>query len=87
MNAPSSALGRVTGALAEQLAYLNSPAAIQGEIGRLEAAIKAGDTTTETRTLLADWRAVQQAQRRIVGGQGDDGGAVQAGLDMEGATR
>jgi len=34
----TSSLGRVGGAVAESLAYLNSPAAIEGEIRRLERA-------------------------------------------------
>ena len=42
MTAARPDLGRVAGSLAEQLAWLNSPAAIAGEIARLEEAIGAG---------------------------------------------
>jgi hypothetical protein len=70
----STALGRVSGELAEQFAYLNSPAAIAGEIARLESAIRGGDATTETHTLLRDWREVRAAQRKLLvvqeGGEG-----------------
>ena len=73
MNSPSSApprpLGQVGGAVAEALAWLNSPAAIAGEVRRLEAAILAGDETEAARALLADWRAAQTAQRRLVAAQ------------------
>ncbi len=60
-------LGRVGGTLAEALAWLNSPAAIAGELAQLERAQRDGDDSDATRTLLADWRAVQRAQRAIVG--------------------
>lgn len=60
-------LGRVGGSLAESLAWLNSPAAIRGEIGRLEAAVAGGDTSEATTTLLRDWQAVRRAQARLVG--------------------
>ena len=66
MTAARPDLGRVSGTLAEQLAYLNSPAAIEGEIGRLEAAIRQGDETDEVWTLLRDWEAVRDAQRRLL---------------------
>ncbi len=59
-------LGRVGGAVAESLAWLNSPAAIDGEIRRLERARADGDRTEATRALLADWRAVKEAQARLV---------------------
>ena len=59
-------LGRVSGALAEALAYLSSPAAIAGEIARLEAAIREGDASEATTVLLGDWRRVQEAQARLV---------------------
>ena len=62
----TTSLGRVGGAVAESLAYLNSPAAIDGEIRRLERAQAGGDRTEATRALLADWRAVQAAQARLV---------------------
>jgi putative ubiquitin-RnfH superfamily antitoxin RatB of RatAB toxin-antitoxin module len=65
MNGTTS-LGRVGGAVAESLAYLNSPAAIDGEIRRLERAQAGGDRTEATRALLADWRAVREAQRRLL---------------------
>jgi hypothetical protein len=57
----------VGGAVAESLAYLNSPAAIDGEIRRLERPQAAGDTSEATRVLLAAWRAVRAAQRRLLG--------------------
>ena len=59
-------LGRVGGSLAVSLAWLHSPAAVAGEIARLEAAIREGDETEATRVLLADWRRVRVAQRRLV---------------------
>ena len=59
-------LGRVGGSLAESLAWLNSPAAIAGEIRALEAAIREGDETEATRALLGDWRRVREAQRRLL---------------------
>lgn len=62
----ATSLGRVSGALAEQLAYLNSPAKIAGEIRHHERAIADGDTSPETRALLADWRRVKAAQARLV---------------------
>jgi hypothetical protein len=61
-----SSIGRVGGTLAEALAWLNSPAAIAGEIAQLERAQRDGDDSDATRVLLADWRAVQRAQRAIV---------------------
>lgn len=57
------------GEVAEALAWLNSPAAIAAEVRRLEAAILAGDETEAARALLADWRAAQTAQRRLVAAQ------------------
>jgi len=63
----TTSLGRVGGALAESLAYLNSPAAIEGEIRRLERAQAGGDRTEATGALLVDWRAVRAAQRRLLG--------------------
>ena len=60
-------LGRVGGAVAESLAYLNSPAAIDGEIRRLERAQAGGDRSEATGTQLDDWRAVRVAQARLVG--------------------
>jgi len=60
-----SALGRVDTALTEALAWLNSPAAIANEIARLEAAQHDGDDSEATRALLADWRAVREAQGRL----------------------
>ena len=65
-------LGKVSGQLAESLAYLNSPAAIDGEIRRLERARAEGDTSEATRVQLADWRAVREAQRRLVGREAGD---------------
>ena len=62
----ATSLGRVGGAVAESLAYLNSPAAIDGEIRRLECAQAGGDGTEATRALLADWRLVKAAQARLV---------------------
>lgn len=61
-------LGRVGGEVAEALAWLNSPATIAGEIARLEAAQRAGDRSGATGVQLADWRAVQRAQGKLVGG-------------------
>lgn len=66
--------GRVGGDLAEALAYLNSPARIDGEIRRLERAIGAGDTSEATATLLADWRAVKAAQRGLLAQENDTTG-------------
>lgn len=62
-------LGHVSGTLAEQLAYLNSPAAIDAEIRWHERAIAGGDTSAATRQLLADWRAVRRAQSRLALGE------------------
>lgn len=62
-----ASLGRVGGEVAEALAWLNSPAAIAGEIGRLEQAIRRGEESEETWVLLADWQAVQRAQKKLVG--------------------
>ena len=59
-------LGRVGGALAESLAWLNSPAKIAAEIAHLEAAVRAGDTSEATRAQLADWRAIRDCQRRLL---------------------
>ena len=73
-------LGRVAGELAESLAYLNSPAAIEGEIRRLENAIAAGDRSPATLVLLNDWRTVRDAQARLVGN------ARQQTLDLAGAS-
>jgi hypothetical protein len=70
-----TALGRVSGSLAEQLASLNSPAAIAGEIARLEEAIKGGDASAATRVLLKDWQAVARAQRRLLAQEGETEGA------------
>ena len=71
MNSPTEQalranLGRVDRTLAESLAWLNSPAAIAGEIARLEAAQHDGDDTERTRAMLRDWRAVRQVQATIV---------------------
>jgi len=63
----SNNLGKVGGALAEQLAYLSAPARIDGEILYHERAIAAGDRSEATRAQLADWRAVEAAQARLVG--------------------
>ncbi len=63
----TTTLGRLGEALAESLAYLNSPARIDAEIARLEAAVAAGDASEGTRAQLADWKAVQAAQARLVG--------------------
>jgi hypothetical protein len=65
----SAALGRVSGALAEQFAYLNSPAAIAGEIARLESLVRGGEATHETHALLTDWRAIRKAQRKFLAAQ------------------
>lgn len=59
-------LGRVSGSLCEALAWLNSPAAIAGEISALERAQASGDTTEPTRVLLRDWRSVRQVQATLV---------------------
>ncbi len=59
-------LGRVSGSLCEALAWLNSPAAIAGEIAALERAQAQGDTSEATRVLLRDWRAVRQVQATLV---------------------
>ena len=59
-------LGRVGSEVADALAWLNSPATIASEIGRLEAAIRDGDWSDATRAQLADWQTVQQAQRQLV---------------------
>jgi hypothetical protein len=79
MSAPN--LGRVSGQLADQLAYLNSPAAIAHEIAALEEAIKSGDSSEATATLLKDWRAVKRAQAQLVGKD-----AEQLPLASEGAV-
>lgn len=65
---PQSApdLGRVGDSLAEALAWLNSPAAIAGEISALERLQAQGDTSEATRVLLRDWRAIQRAQATLV---------------------
>jgi hypothetical protein len=70
----SAALGRVHGDLADSLAYLTSPARIDAEIAYYERAIAAGDRSPETAALLADWRAVREAQRRLLGQAGGAGG-------------
>lgn len=59
-------LGRVAGQLAEAFGYLTSPAAIEGEIRHYEALVAAGDRSPATAQLLADWRAIRDAQARIV---------------------
>jgi len=59
-------LGRVFGTLADALAWLNSPAAIAGEISTLERAQAQGDSSEATRVLLRDWKAVQRAQASLV---------------------
>ena len=51
-------LGRVGGEMAEALAWLNSPATIAAEIARREA----------TGVQLANRRAVQRGQAKLVGG-------------------
>jgi hypothetical protein len=61
-------LGRVGGEMAEALAWLHSPAMIAGEIARLETAQREGDRSEATGVQLADWRAVQRAQAKLVGG-------------------
>ena len=61
-------LGRVGGEVAEALAWLHSPAMIAGEIARLEEAQREGDRSAATGVQLADWRAVQRTQARLVGG-------------------
>jgi hypothetical protein len=61
-------LGRVGGEVAEALAWLNSPAMIAGEIAMLEAAQREGDRSEATGVQLADWRAVQRAQAKLIGG-------------------
>ncbi len=60
-------LGRVGGEIATSLAYLNAPARIDAEIAHHERAITAGDRSEATAALLKDWRAVRDAQRRLVG--------------------
>ena len=64
-------LGRIAGEVAEAFAYLTSPARVDGEIRRHEAAVAAGDTSAATAQLLADWRAIRDAQRRLFA-EGDD---------------
>lgn len=64
-------LGHVSGSLCEALAWLNSPAAIAGEIAALERAQAAGDASAVTRVLLNDWRAVQRAQAALVQPDGE----------------
>ncbi len=59
-------LGRVDTSLAEAQAWLNSPAAIAGEISALERAQAGGDISEATRVLLRDWRAVQRMQATLV---------------------
>ena len=66
-------LGRVGGELAESLAYLTSPARIDAEIAHHERAIAAGDTSAATAAQLADWKAVREAQRKLVGKEAGDG--------------
>ena len=62
-------LGRVGGEMAEALAWLNSPATIAAEIARLDMAQREGDHTEGTRVQLADWRAVQRAQVKLIGSE------------------
>ena len=62
----TTSLGRVGGELATSLAYLNSPARIDAEIAHHERAVAAGDSSEATRAQLADWRAVREAQRRLL---------------------
>ncbi len=63
-------LGRVSGSLAEALAWLTSPAAIAGEISALERLQAQGDISEPTRILLRDWKAIQRMQATLV--QPDD---------------
>ncbi len=62
-------LGRVDGELVEALTWLHSSAAIAAEIAQLEAAQREGDRSEGTGVQLADWRAVQRAQAKLVGGE------------------
>ncbi len=75
-------LGRVGGELAESLAWLNSPAAIEGELRHYAAAVAAGDTSPATAQLLADWRTIQSTQARMLGAVPQQGA-----LELAGATR
>lgn len=59
-------LGRASDTLAEALAWLNSPAAIAGEINALERAQAGGNGSEATRALLRDWRAIQRVQAILV---------------------
>jgi len=63
---PPPKLGNLGAALVESLAYLNSPARIDAEIAHHERAVAAGDSSEATRAQLADWRAVREAQRRLL---------------------
>lgn len=64
---PPPRLGNLGAALCEALAYLHSPASIDHEIAYLLQRRAQGDHSTETTVQLADWRAVREAQRRLVG--------------------
>ena len=66
-------LGRVGGEIATSLAYLNSPSRIDAEIAHHERAIAGGDRSEATAALLKDWRAVRDAQRKLVGKETDNG--------------
>lgn len=63
---PAPDLGHVAGTLCEALAWLNSPAAIAGEISALGRLQAQGDTSEATRVLLRDWRAIQRMQATLV---------------------
>lgn len=62
----TTSLGKVSADVAEAFAYLMSPAAIDDEVRRLQAAVATGDTSPATAALLADWRTIKDAQRRLL---------------------
>jgi len=68
---PPPRLGNLGEALTEALAYITSPARIDREIAHLTQLQALGDTSAGTAVQLSDWRAVREAQRRLLG----EGGA------------
>lgn len=64
-------LGRLSGDLLDSYAWLNSPAAIAGEIARLESVVRGGEATSDTHVQLQDWRAIRAAQRALLAAQGE----------------
>ena len=63
---PPPRLGNLGEALTEALAWLHSPATISHEIAFLTQQQALGDTSEATRAQLADWRAIREAQRRLL---------------------